>query len=149
MAEVVVLREAVARLVNDGDSVVLEGFTHLIQTRRRLTAPLQGRRGIRLAAASGARNARPRPLRNGLNHDEIKEILLQGAFYCGVPAANPAFAVARSVLALRTLNTRVGYELGYRVVAFRLSGGSGSRSAGPRLPRGLLCLPLRIPSAPR
>src|SRR5215218_813828 len=30
MAEVVELREAVARLVSDGDSVALEGFTHLI-----------------------------------------------------------------------------------------------------------------------
>ena len=32
MAEIVGLREAVARLVSDGDSVVLEGFTHLIPT---------------------------------------------------------------------------------------------------------------------
>src|ERR671910_2400672 len=32
MAEIVELREAVARLVRDGDSVVLEGFTHLIPT---------------------------------------------------------------------------------------------------------------------
>ncbi len=38
-------------------------------------------------------------LRNGLSHDEIKEILLQSAIYCGVPAANSAFAVAQSVLA--------------------------------------------------
>jgi glutaconate CoA-transferase subunit A len=32
MAEVVELREAVAGLVSDGDSVALEGFTHLIPT---------------------------------------------------------------------------------------------------------------------
>ena len=38
-------------------------------------------------------------LRNGLAEDEIKEVLLQGAIYCGVPAANAAFAVARRVLA--------------------------------------------------
>jgi 4-carboxymuconolactone decarboxylase len=38
-------------------------------------------------------------LRNGLSEDEIKEILLQAAVYCGVPAANSAFAVARRVLA--------------------------------------------------
>ena len=38
-------------------------------------------------------------LRNGLTQDEIKEILLQSAIYCGVPAANSAFAVAQSVLA--------------------------------------------------
>jgi 4-carboxymuconolactone decarboxylase len=36
--------------------------------------------------------------RNGLSDDEIKEILLQCAVYCGVPAANSAFAVARRVL---------------------------------------------------
>jgi len=38
-------------------------------------------------------------LRNGLTPDEIKEVLLQTAIYCGVPAANAAFAVARGVLA--------------------------------------------------
>ncbi|MBO2447470.1 4-carboxymuconolactone decarboxylase [Actinomadura barringtoniae] len=37
--------------------------------------------------------------RNGLTPEEIKEVLLQTAIYCGVPAANAAFAVARSVLA--------------------------------------------------
>ena len=37
-------------------------------------------------------------LRNGLQEDEIKEILLQSAIYCGVPAANHAFAVAQEVL---------------------------------------------------
>jgi 4-carboxymuconolactone decarboxylase len=31
--------------------------------------------------------------RNGLADDEIKEILLQCAVYCGVPAANSAFRV--------------------------------------------------------
>jgi 4-carboxymuconolactone decarboxylase len=38
-------------------------------------------------------------LRNGLTPDEIKEVLLQTAIYCGVPAANSAFAVAQDVLA--------------------------------------------------
>jgi 4-carboxymuconolactone decarboxylase len=38
-------------------------------------------------------------LRNGLTEDEIKEVLLQGAIYCGVPAANAAFAIAQRVLA--------------------------------------------------
>lgn len=38
-------------------------------------------------------------LRNGLTEDEIEEVLLQGAIYCGVPAANAAFAVAQRVLA--------------------------------------------------
>jgi 4-carboxymuconolactone decarboxylase len=38
-------------------------------------------------------------LRNGLSREEIVEVLLQSAIYCGVPAANSAFAVARRVLA--------------------------------------------------
>jgi 4-carboxymuconolactone decarboxylase len=37
-------------------------------------------------------------LRNGLTREEIKEVLLQSAVYCGVPAANSAFAVARRVM---------------------------------------------------
>ena len=37
--------------------------------------------------------------RNGLTVDEIKEVLLQTAVYCGVPAANSAFAIAQRVLA--------------------------------------------------
>ena len=38
-------------------------------------------------------------LRNGLTEDEISEVLLQCAVYCGVPAANAAFAAAQRVLA--------------------------------------------------
>ena len=37
------------------------------------------------------------PARNGLTWDEIKEVLLQRAIYCGVPAANSAFAIAQRV----------------------------------------------------
>jgi len=37
-------------------------------------------------------------LRIGLTPDEIKEVLLHTAIYCGVPAANSAFAVAQNVL---------------------------------------------------
>ncbi|GAA2978324.1 bifunctional 3-oxoadipate enol-lactonase/4-carboxymuconolactone decarboxylase PcaDC [Actinokineospora diospyrosa] len=37
-------------------------------------------------------------LRNGLTREEIGEVLLQSAIYCGVPAANAAFAVAQRVL---------------------------------------------------
>ena len=37
-------------------------------------------------------------LRNGLTVEEIKEVLLQTAIYCGVPAARSAFAVAQRVL---------------------------------------------------
>ena len=35
---------------------------------------------------------------NGLTADEIKEVFLQCAIYCGVPAANGAFAIAQRVL---------------------------------------------------
>ena len=37
--------------------------------------------------------------RNGLTREEIGEVLLQSAIYCGVPAANRAFAIFRDVLA--------------------------------------------------
>jgi 4-carboxymuconolactone decarboxylase len=37
-------------------------------------------------------------LRNGLTRAEIKEVLLQSAIYCGVPAANGAFAVFQEVM---------------------------------------------------
>jgi 3-oxoadipate enol-lactonase / 4-carboxymuconolactone decarboxylase len=36
--------------------------------------------------------------RNGLTNDEIKELLLQTAIYCGVPDANTAFRIAADVL---------------------------------------------------
>jgi 4-carboxymuconolactone decarboxylase len=36
---------------------------------------------------------------NGVTQAEIKELLLQTAVYCGVPAANAAFAIAQRVLA--------------------------------------------------
>jgi 4-carboxymuconolactone decarboxylase len=36
-------------------------------------------------------------LRNGLSREEIKEVLLQAAVYCGVPDANAAFRIAASV----------------------------------------------------
>ncbi len=37
-------------------------------------------------------------LRNGLTPDDIKELLLQTAIYCGVPDANTAFRIARQAL---------------------------------------------------
>ena len=37
--------------------------------------------------------------RNGVSKDEIREVLLQTAIYCGVPAANSAFKQAREVFA--------------------------------------------------
>lgn len=38
-------------------------------------------------------------LRNGLTPQEIQEVLLQSAVYCGVPAANAAFALADRIVA--------------------------------------------------
>jgi alkylhydroperoxidase/carboxymuconolactone decarboxylase family protein YurZ len=37
-------------------------------------------------------------LANGVTRDEIKEVLLHTAVYCGIPAANSAFRVASEVL---------------------------------------------------
>jgi 4-carboxymuconolactone decarboxylase len=37
-------------------------------------------------------------LNNGVSREEIKEVLLQTAVYCGAPAAIDAFRVARKVL---------------------------------------------------
>ena len=36
---------------------------------------------------------------NGLTADEIEEVVLQSAIYCGVPDANTAFRIAQQVLA--------------------------------------------------
>ncbi len=36
---------------------------------------------------------------NGVTREQIKELLLQAAVYCGVPAANSAFHAAEEVLA--------------------------------------------------
>ncbi|MGP3976372.1 bifunctional 3-oxoadipate enol-lactonase/4-carboxymuconolactone decarboxylase PcaDC [Streptomyces sp. 8N114] len=51
-------------------------------------------------------------LRNGLTPDEIKEVLLQTAVYCGVPVANAAFAVAQRVIREETTpeDRRAGEE---------------------------------------
>lgn len=37
-------------------------------------------------------------LNNGVTADELREVLLQAAVYCGVPAANTAFRIANEVL---------------------------------------------------
>jgi 4-carboxymuconolactone decarboxylase len=37
-------------------------------------------------------------LRNGVTHTEIKEVLLQAAIYCGLPAANHAFHLAEQII---------------------------------------------------
>lgn len=46
--------------------------------------------------------------RNGLSNDEIKEVLLQTAIYCGVPEANTAFRIAARVLADHDSSDGVG-----------------------------------------
>lgn len=38
-------------------------------------------------------------LRNGMTANEIKEVFLQSAIYCSVPAANVAFKIGKQVLA--------------------------------------------------
>ena len=39
-------------------------------------------------------------LNNGVTREEIQELLLHSAIYCGVPAANHAFKVAAEILGL-------------------------------------------------
>ena len=38
-------------------------------------------------------------LNNGLSREDIREVLLQTAIYCGIPAANAAFRMAEEVFA--------------------------------------------------
>jgi 4-carboxymuconolactone decarboxylase len=45
---------------------------------------------------------------NGLTDDEIKEVIMQAAVYCGVPAANHAFREAAAVLAERRTESAKG-----------------------------------------
>ena len=37
-------------------------------------------------------------LNNGVSEDQIREVLLQSAIYCGLPAANTAFHIAQEVI---------------------------------------------------
>lgn len=37
-------------------------------------------------------------LNNGVEQEQIREVLLQAAVYCGVPAANTAFHIAQEVI---------------------------------------------------
>jgi 4-carboxymuconolactone decarboxylase len=47
-------------------------------------------------------------IKNGVSRDEIKEVLLQTAIYCGVPAANSAFHAAAEVFSgMRILKAKV------------------------------------------
>jgi len=75
-----------------GDIWTRPGLDHRMRSAITLTALVAG--GHHEELAIHLRGA----LRNGLTRDEIKEILLQTAIYCGVPAANTAFRIASSVL---------------------------------------------------
>jgi 4-carboxymuconolactone decarboxylase len=44
-------------------------------------------------------------LNNGVTPEEIREVLLQAAIYCGVPAAMDAFRVAEETLAAQGVDT--------------------------------------------
>jgi len=74
-----------------------------IWTRQGLPRPT---RSLMVIATLVALN-RPEELRmhiraafnNGVTRDDIKEVLLQSAVYCGVPAANSAFHAAEEVFA--------------------------------------------------
>ncbi len=48
---------------------------------------------------------------NGVTRDEIKEVLLQSAVYCGVPAANSAFHAAAEVFREMNEKKRTGVKL--------------------------------------
>ena len=64
MAEITTLRDAVAALVHDGDSVALEGFTHLIPSAAGHEILRQGRRRltlIRLTPEPAPLPTEPRP----------------------------------------------------------------------------------------
>ncbi|MCH7478986.1 MAG: 4-carboxymuconolactone decarboxylase [SAR324 cluster bacterium] len=45
---------------------------------------------------------------NGVSQDDLKELFLQAAIYCGVPAANSAFATAAEVFAEMEQETKGG-----------------------------------------
>ena len=45
-------------------------------------------------------------LRNGVSAEEIQEVFLQCAIYCGVPAANTAFHLAEEILASEDSETQ-------------------------------------------
>ncbi|MFF2849028.1 4-carboxymuconolactone decarboxylase [Streptomyces sp. NPDC058001] len=68
------------------------GLDRRLRSTVTLTALVAGGHLDELAAHTRA------ALRNGLTPDEIKEILLQAAVYCGLPAANSAFRVVQEVI---------------------------------------------------
>ncbi|MFG2095562.1 3-oxoadipate enol-lactonase [Streptomyces sp. NPDC048612] len=75
-----------------GDIWTRPGLDHRSRSCITLTALVAGGHQEELALHIRA------ALRNGLTPDEIQEVLLQTAVYCGVPAANTAFAVANRTI---------------------------------------------------
>jgi 3-oxoadipate enol-lactonase/4-carboxymuconolactone decarboxylase len=65
-----------------------------LRSRSMITLTAMVARGHHEELAMHLRAAR----RNGLTNDEIKEVLMQTAIYCGVPDANSAFRIATEVL---------------------------------------------------
>jgi 4-carboxymuconolactone decarboxylase len=63
------------------------------QTRSMLTLAMM----VALNRADELRMHLRAALNNGVTHEEIREVLLQTAIYCGVPAANSAFHLAQEV----------------------------------------------------
>jgi len=65
------------------------------KTRSCITLTALMARGLHEELALHVRGA----MRNGLTEEEVKEVFLHGAIYCGAPAARAAFAVAQRVVA--------------------------------------------------
>jgi 4-carboxymuconolactone decarboxylase len=65
------------------------------QTRSMLTLAMM----VALNRADELRMHLRAALSNGVTREEIQEVLLQTAIYCGVPAANSAFHLAQEVFA--------------------------------------------------
>jgi len=131
MAEVVSLREAVAELVHDGDTVALEGFTHLIPVAAGQEIIRQGRRDLTLVRLTpdivydqmiGAGCARKlifswggnpgvgslRRLRDAVEHDWPAPLELEEHSHAGMAAR---YAAGASNLPFGTLRGYVGTEL--------------------------------------
>ncbi|MYY07311.1 alpha/beta fold hydrolase [Streptomyces sp. ATexAB-D23] len=73
-----------------------EGLDRRARSTVTLTALVASGRLESLAAHTRA------ALRNGLTPAEIKEVLMQTAVYCGIPAASAAFTIAQSVIQAET-----------------------------------------------
>jgi 4-carboxymuconolactone decarboxylase len=78
------------------------------KTRSCITLTALMARGLPEELALHVRGA----LRNGLTEEEIKEVFLHGAVYCGAPAARAAFAVAQRAIAEHHESQKSGDENG-------------------------------------